>query len=108
MSFRTDLDAILLACVTQGPAHGYDLVQRIKIVSEDLLTVGEGRLYPALHRLEKAGLIEAEWVPQEGRPDRKVYSITEKGTQALEAKRSAWRRFSESVSRILSPNGQEA
>jgi DNA-binding PadR family transcriptional regulator len=103
MSFKTDLEALILGVLQSADAHGYEIAKRIKSISETALSVGEGQLYPALHALERDGFVSATWIPQEGKPDRKVYSLTEAGRGALREKRKAWAAFAESVSAILSP-----
>ena len=108
MAFRGDLEALVLGALDTGSAHGYEIARRIKAVSEDALAVGEGLLYPALHALEREGLVVAEWVPQEGKPNRKVYHLTEGGKGALARKRKEWQRFSAGVSAVLKPEASGA
>lgn len=93
----------MLGALDGGAAHGYEIARRIKATSEDALAVGEGLLYPALHALERDGLVAAEWVPQEGKPNRKVYRLTDEGRGALAKKRKEWLRFAEGVSAVLKP-----
>ena len=93
MSFRPDLPAIILGVLSAEPMHGYAIARRIEALGEGHLKAGEGLLYPALHGLEDAGLVEAQWTVQEGRPDRKVYSLTEKGRGELERRRAKWLAF---------------
>src|SRR5689334_1049218 len=103
MSFREDLDALVLAVLQQGPMHGYEISRRIRALSDEVLSAGEGKLYPCLHKLEDDGFIEAEWVEQENRPSRKVYSLTDKGSAALAKKRKAWQEFAAGVNAVLHP-----
>jgi len=103
MSFRSDLDALVLGVLQAGKMHGYEITKRINRQGETVLRVKEGQLYPILHRLENEGLVVSEWIPQEGKPARKVYWLTEKGRGALAAKRASWEDFAERVSRLLSP-----
>ena len=103
MSFREDLDALVLAVLQQGPMHGYEISRRIRELSDKVLSAGEGKLYPCLHKLEDDGFIQAEWVPQENRPARKVYSLTDKGSAALVKKRKAWEEFAAGVNAVLHP-----
>lgn len=103
MAFRSDLEAMVLGVLQQGSLHGYEIAKRIRQQSQDALRFGEGQLYPALHSLEQANCITAEWVPQEGKPARKVYSITEQGVAELDKQRNAWARFAQGVSAILAP-----
>lgn len=108
MAFRGDLEALILATLDDGSAHGYEIAQRIKAVSEEALAVGEGLLYPALHALEREGLVAAEWVIREGKPNRKVYQLTETGRGALARKRKEWQRFAAGVSAVLKPGAAGA
>ena len=103
MAFRSDLEAMVLGVLQQGALHGYEIAKRIRQLSKDALKFGEGQLYPALHNLEESGAITAEWVPQEGKPARRVYSITEQGLKELEKQRNAWAKFSQGVASILAP-----
>lgn len=107
MAFKSDLDALILAVLSDRDLHGYEISKSIKQKSSDVLKFGEGQLYPALHKLESEGLIQASWVPQEGKPDRKVYSITSSGLTALNGHVSAWKRFSEGVASILSQKAED-
>jgi PadR family transcriptional regulator, regulatory protein PadR len=72
------------------------------------LAIAESQLYPILHKLELDGLIEAVWMPQEGKPARKVYSITPAGLTVLDGKRKEWNSFSNVVSNVLAPKTKEA
>jgi PadR family transcriptional regulator, regulatory protein PadR len=103
MSFRGDLEALVLGVLQDGGLHGYEIAKRIREMGSDALSVGEGKLYPTLHGLERDGMVVAEWVPQEGRPARKVYSLTDKGRAVLVEKRRLWQAFADGVSHILSP-----
>ncbi|CAN5555492.1 PadR family transcriptional regulator [soil metagenome] len=101
MAFRGDLEALILGVVQFESLHGYEIAKRIKSAGSSALDVGEGQLYPALHRLEKDAYISATWVPQEGKPDRKVYQITDEGKGQLQHKREAWEAFRSSVNSIF-------
>ena len=103
MAFREDLEALVLGILEGGGKHGYEIAKRIKEQSEGLLSAGEGKLYPCLHKLEHDGLIQAEWVPQEGRPPRKVYSLTKNGRKELSKQKVKWEKFANAVGSILSP-----
>jgi len=94
MSHKPDIEALVLGALADGPLHGYRISQAIKARSEGVLKTGDNQIYPTLHRLETEGLVKAEWHAQEGKPSRKVYSLTEGGAQRLEQKRSEWQRFS--------------
>ena len=101
MAFRGDLDALILAILSDGPKHGYEISKRIKELSNKALAYGEGQLYPALHKMEEGGDILANWVPQEGKPPRKVYVLTDAGSAQLQKKKIEWTKFQESVSSIM-------
>ncbi len=101
MKFKEDIDALILGCLISGPAHGYEISKRIRQLSNEVLTVAEGKLYPALHLLEAAEDITASWIPQGNRPPRKVYEITEQGKMSLESKRRQWRSFVEGVGTVI-------
>lgn len=107
MSFRSDLDALVLATLTAGAMHGYDISRRINQCGEGTVRVQEGQLYPILHRLEADGLIAADWVPQEGKPARKVYRLTDSGHAALEVKRADWARFAATVGALMNDSPQQ-
>jgi PadR family transcriptional regulator, regulatory protein PadR len=99
MAFRGDTETLILATLSSGPQHGYEITRRVNGL--DGMKIQDGQLYPILHRLENEGLIEAEWVPQEGKPARKVYQLTETGNAALEKKRADWETFASSVTSLL-------
>lgn len=101
MAFRGDLEALILAVLTEGPKHGYEISKQILQMSGKTLRFGEGQLYPALHKLEEAGYVVASWVPQDGKPPRKVYSLTESGISLLKKKKREWANFQSSVSAIM-------
>jgi PadR family transcriptional regulator PadR len=100
------LDAIVLAALEGAPAHGYVIIEAIKHRSADTFDLPEGTVYPALHRLEQAGLLASTWVtPPSGRR-RRVYSLTKAGATALAERRKAWGRFSQAVDAVLGRAGQ--
>ena len=101
MAFRGDLEALILAVLLDGPKHGYEISKQIKAVSGKTLQFGEGQMYPALHKLEEAGSVQSTWEPQDGKPPRKVYALTETGKAQLAKKKIEWSKFQESVSAIL-------
>ena len=103
MAFKKDLSTLVLGVLQDDGLHGYEIAKRIREVSEKSLQVAEGRLYPILHKLELDGVIAAEWIPQEGRPARKVYSLTEAGHLELAKQQSEWKAFASSVDAILYP-----
>jgi PadR family transcriptional regulator, regulatory protein PadR len=97
---RGHLDRLLLAVLAEAPGHGYELSQRLKERSGGELEVHEGSLYPALHRLERGGLVESEWSSGDGRR-RRVYRLTRAGRRAVKASRDEWRTFSVAVQKVL-------
>lgn len=101
---KPDLEALILGALRNGPLHGYGIVRRIRGES-DVLKAGEGQLYPVLHRMESDGLLDGAWEFQEGRPPRKLYSLTEKGSGQLEKKRKAFIEFRQAVEQVLGIEG---
>ncbi len=101
MAFRSDLDSMILAVLRQGPAHGYEIAIRIRMTSGEILSAGEGQIYPALHKLEADGCVQSEWQIQEGRPSRRTYSITDKGVKSLQDEVSKWKSFRSAVDSVF-------
>jgi transcriptional regulator len=95
------LDLLVLNLLQSGPANGWDVMQRIQVISQDVLRVTPGSLYPALHRLEARGWIRAEWGASEKNRRAKYYSLTAAGRKQLAAERALWSRFSGAVEAIL-------
>lgn len=95
------LDAIVLAALEGGPAHGYAIIEAIKSRSGGTFDLPEGTIYPALHRLEQAGLLSSNWTtPPSGRR-RRVYALTKTGVARLVDGRKAWLRFAKAVESSL-------
>jgi transcriptional regulator len=101
------LDLLVLAVLRDGPRHGYGVARRIEDISGGSLTVEEGSLYPALHRMVKGGFIEADWGVSENNRRARFYRLSPAGRGRLVAEREVWERFSEGVDRVLG-NGGEA
>ena len=101
-TLKGPLDGVLLAALESGPRHGYAIMEALRAGSGGQLDLPTGTIYPALHRLERAGLVEAAWSPAEGRR-RRVYQLTPAGVRALAAERGTWREFSATVTRLLEP-----
>ena len=99
------LDMLVLKVVAHGPLHGYAIAQRIKQVSNDVLQVPQGSLYPALHRVENRGLLRAEWKASETGRDAKFYRLTAKGRKHLQAETESWARLAEAIQLILEGAG---
>lgn len=95
------LDLLILRTLRAQPLHGWAISERIQAVSEDVLQVGQGSLYPALHRLEHRGWIEAEWRTSELGRRAKYYQLTADGRRQLTAEARAWERMTEAIGRIL-------
>jgi len=95
------LDLLILKIVALGPVHGYAIAQRLQQVSRDVVQVPQGSLYPALHRLEYRGLLEADWKETETGREAKFYRLTRKGRAQLEAEAASWQRLTEAVGLIL-------
>ena len=100
MNFRGTLPTLILEALEQEPSHGYRIAQRIKERSKGVLDFKEGTLYPALHKLEKDGLVESFEGVEKGRP-RRYYRITESGHGMLAKDRAEWRELSRAVTFIL-------
>jgi transcriptional regulator len=105
------LDMIVLAVLAAGPAHGYAVIEEIRRKSGRAFDLPEGTIYPALHRLEQAGLLTSRWVTADSGRRRRVYALTRQGTRALVERRAVWRRFSDAVGGLLEgirPSGKPA
>jgi transcriptional regulator len=97
------LDLIILQTLRWGPRHGYGISQMIRDTSRDLLQVETGSLYPALHRLERRGWIEAAWTTSDNNQRVKEYNLTAAGKKQLESERTRWEQLSIAMARILEP-----
>ena len=95
------LDMLILKVVAFGPIHGYAISQRIQQISRDFFQVPEGSLYPALHRLEDRGWLQAKWQETDSGRDAKFYALTRAGRKRLGAEMASWERMSEAVALIL-------
>jgi transcriptional regulator len=95
------LDLLILRTLATGPKHGWAVSERIQQISEDVLQVNQGSLYPALHRLEQQGWIKAEWgVSELGRRAR-FYQLTAAGRKQLEREADEWSRLAHAIGRVL-------
>lgn len=99
--FTGTLDILVLRTLESGPLHGYAIGRSLREGSEGVLAVEEGALYPALHRLEDRGLLEAEWGKTDTGRRAKFYRLTPAGHEHLEAESERWAEFSMAVSAIL-------
>jgi PadR family transcriptional regulator, regulatory protein PadR len=95
------LELLILRLLSSGSLNGWDIMQRLQLVSGEVLSVTAGALYPALHRLEGRGLISAAWRPSENNRKAKFYELTARGRKQLETQRKQWERFSDAVALIL-------
>ena len=107
MARKTDLlqgtlDLLILRTLAARPMHGWAISQRIQQVTGDVLQIAQGSLYPALHRLEEEGWIEAEWGSSEANRQAKFYELTRAGRKQLTAEEENWQRISDAVARVLS------
>ncbi len=94
------LDLLILAAVRAEPAHGYAIIERLRLRSGGTLDLQEGTVYPALHRLEEAGLLASRWSDEHPRR-RRVYSLTERGWNTLQRGSRKWSQFADSVALVL-------
>jgi PadR family transcriptional regulator, regulatory protein PadR len=101
------LDLLILRTLLAGPTHGHAIAKHIQRTSEDLLQVETGSLYPALHRLEAKGWIEASWKLSEKGKRARYYRLTPLGKKQLASEQSKWQAFARAVGLILNPIGQE-
>jgi DNA-binding PadR family transcriptional regulator len=99
-TLKGHLDSLLLAVVAEEPAHGYRVIERLRERSGGAFDLPEGTVYPALHRLEAAGLLASSWASAAGRK-RRVYRLTRKGRGALRSSRADWRAFSGAIEAVL-------
>jgi transcriptional regulator len=95
------LDLLVLKTLVHGPMHGWSIAQRIQEVSRDALQINQGSLYPALHRLEDAGYVAAEWGTSENNRRAKYYRLTALGKKHLHVETEGWQRFAEAVALVL-------
>ncbi|HEY2316875.1 MAG TPA: helix-turn-helix transcriptional regulator [Solirubrobacteraceae bacterium] len=99
-SLKGHLDGLILAVLADGPLHGYAVIEKLKRRSDGALELPEGTVYPALHRLEAAGLLASEWSAPEGRR-RRVYELTRRGGRELGERRTEWHAFARAVEAVL-------
>jgi len=100
---KLNLDSLLLCLVSQQPMYGYQIIKELEVKSRGYFKFKEGTLYPALHRLEEAGLILGEWQMLPNGRQRRYYHITNKGYEVLLAKRSQWQEFFTAMNLIIQP-----
>ena len=102
------LDLLILKTLSWGPAHGYAVARWIQQLTGEVLTVGEGSLYPALHRLEEREWIESDWQLSEHNRRAKFYRLTTRGRQQLRSETATWGQFVAAVAKVLDATEQPA
>ena len=95
------LDLLILRILARGPMHGYGIAQRLKLLSDDVLQVGESSLYPALQRLLLHGYLDAEWGPSENNRRARYYTVTKAGRKHLAAERDEFNELVAAIHRVL-------
>ena len=95
------LDLLILKAIHSRPAHGWAIAQRIQLLSDEVLAVQQGSLYPALHRLEQQGWIGAEWKESDSGRQAKFYKLTREGRRQLDRELQQWSRLSSAVQLVL-------
>jgi PadR family transcriptional regulator len=103
-TLKGHLDALLLGALAEGARHGYGLIEALRVGSAGRLDLPKGTIYPALHRLEQAGLVRGSWSEESGRR-RRMYELTPAGRRRLGAERAAWQEFAAAVTAVLLPPG---
>jgi PadR family transcriptional regulator PadR len=97
---KGNLDLLLLSVLAAGPGHGYAIISALRDRSEGVFDLPEGTVYPALHRLEDAGLLASSWTDVNGRR-RRIYGLTSRGAQVLATEHAEWRRFAVGVQAVV-------
>ena len=95
------LDVMILKALSWGPMHGFGVAKWIHLTTDDVLQIEDGALYPALHRMEHRGLIDADWDLTENKRRAKYYRLTSKGREQLRVRASSWDRYSAAVSKVI-------
>ena len=99
------LDLLILKMLALEPLHGWAISRRLRQISDDVLQVSDGSLYPALHKLEQEGWIQAEWKPSENNRRAKFYALTRRGRKQLEKESAIWERLSGAILQVLELKG---
>ncbi len=100
---KGNTDVLILALLQREPMYGYQLIKELERSSRGFFRLGEGTLYPALHRLERADLVDGRWERLPNGQERRYYSLTRRGERRLEEQASAWARFASAVDLIVRP-----
>ncbi|GHO59375.1 putative DNA-binding protein YwzG [Ktedonobacter robiniae] len=98
---KGSLELLLLAVLEQEPMYGYQIVKEVRVSSQDVLQLKEGSLYPALHRLENAGLVTSAWQTRDDGSPRRYYQLTHLGREAVRARRQEWQMFTSAIEGVL-------
>jgi PadR family transcriptional regulator, regulatory protein PadR len=101
MAFKSELEALVLGALRDGPLHGYRIALAIRAMSEGALKMGDNQIYPTLHRLESDGLVSSEWEMQTGKPSRKTYSLTVQGRKRLKERQKEWEQYASNFSAVI-------
>ena len=101
-ALRGSLDLLILKTLSLAPLHGWGISQRVQQISQGVLEVNQGSLYPALQRLEKAGLVASDWDTTDNNRRARYYRLTATGRRALGAELESWRRFAAGLEAVLS------
>ncbi len=104
---KGSLDLMLLSLLAGEPMYGYQIVREVQARSGGQLKLKEGSLYPALHRLEQAGLLEGFWQQRADGADRRYYQLTAQGRTALPGRQAEWRQLVAAINSVLSPDAQQ-
>ena len=99
-ALKGHLDLLLLAVIADGPKHGYAVIDELRLNSDEVFDLPEGTVYPALHRLQKAGYLDSSWSEVRGRR-RRTYTLTKRGSSTLGEQAQSWDEFSRAVGRVL-------
>ena len=95
------LDLLILRTLALGPQHGWAISERVQQMSSDVLQIQQGSLYPALHRMERRGLIKARWGTSDNNRRAKYYELSKNGRQQLEVQKDAWQKLTAAVAQVL-------
>ena len=95
------LDVMILKALSWGPMHGFAVAKWVRATTDEVLQIDDGALYPALHRMEHRGLIDADWDLTENKRRAKYYRLTPKGRQELRSRVTSWDRYSSAVSKVI-------
>src|SRR5271163_4635911 len=95
------LDLLILRTLALGPQHGWAISERVQQMSSDVLQIQQGSLYPALHRLQRRGLLKARWGTSENNRRAKYYELSKNGRQQLEVEKDAWEKLTSAVAQVL-------